>query len=115
MTFLWSQLKVSLKNYEMIQNYNKLCSLLLALNCMHFLSSELTAVIMATRGGTARVDVTQIAFFLDSEYKDCYASVAISREYSYTPDNLRHARKYASKQDSISGGKDKRVLLGCLL
>ena len=41
-----------------------------------FLSSELTAIIMATRGGTARVDVNQIAVFLDSEYQDCYASIA---------------------------------------
>lgn len=50
---------------------------MLILNHVYFLSSELTAVIMATRGEpTARVDVTQIAFFLDSEYKDCYASVA---------------------------------------
>ena len=42
---------------------------------VQFLSSELTAIIMATRGGTVRVDVIQIAVFLDSEHQDCYASI----------------------------------------
>ena len=42
---------------------------------VQFLSSELTTLIMATRVRTVRVEVIQIAVFLDSEHQDCYASI----------------------------------------